>query len=169
MYYKGVFFMRELIYNRRAVVDYAREWAFKRNPAFYDFENIGGDCTNFASQCIYAGARVMNPTPTLGWYYYSINNRAPAWTGVEYLYNFLVNNRGVGPYGKVVLQQEAQVGDILQLGDENGKFYHSPVIVGKLFNTIYVAAHTYDAYMRPLTDYYYDNIRFIHISGVRDY
>ncbi|NLZ46151.1 MAG: amidase domain-containing protein [Clostridiales bacterium] len=161
--------MRELIYNRLSVVNYARKWAFERNPAYYDFENLGGDCTNFASQCIYAGAGVMNPTPTIGWYYYSLNNRTPSWTGVEYLYNFLVNNKGVGPYGKEVTQREAEVGDVLQLGDENGHFYHTPVIVGKMGNRIFVAAHTYDAYMRPLDDYVYENVRFIHILGVRTY
>ena len=76
-------------YNRAAAVEYARRWAFGRNPAYYDFNNIGGDCTNFASQCIYAGAKIMNFTPTFGWYYKSLNDRTPSWTGVQYLYNFL--------------------------------------------------------------------------------
>ncbi|MBP3352092.1 MAG: amidase domain-containing protein [Lachnospiraceae bacterium] len=52
--------MREITYNRTAAVYYARKWALGRNPAYYDFEEVGGDCTNFASQCIYAGAGVMN-------------------------------------------------------------------------------------------------------------
>ena len=55
-------------YNRNAAYEYARKWAFKRNPAYYDFSEIGGDCTNFASQCIYAGAGVMNYTPTFGFF-----------------------------------------------------------------------------------------------------
>ena len=41
--------MREIPYNRTAAVNYARKWALGRNPAYYDFEEIGGDCTNFAS------------------------------------------------------------------------------------------------------------------------
>ena len=48
-------------------------------PAFYDYERIGGDCTNFASQCVYAGSGVMNYTRDLGWYYIDANNKAPAW------------------------------------------------------------------------------------------
>ena len=52
--------MRETGYNREAAVDYARRWAMGRNPAYFDFEEIGGDCTNFASQCLFAGAKVMN-------------------------------------------------------------------------------------------------------------
>ncbi|MDE7439525.1 MAG: amidase domain-containing protein, partial [Clostridia bacterium] len=47
--------MEILDYNRELAYEYAKKWAFKRNPEFYNFNNIGGDCTNFASQCIYAG------------------------------------------------------------------------------------------------------------------
>ena len=83
--------MREIPYNRIAAVAYARRWALDRNPAFYDFENIGGDCTNFASQCIYAGAGIMNFTPVMGWYYNSPSDRTASWSGVEYLYNFLAS------------------------------------------------------------------------------
>ena len=41
-------------YDREAAVLYAHQWAYGRNPLFYDYELLGGDCTNFASQCIYA-------------------------------------------------------------------------------------------------------------------
>ena len=47
-------------YDRLEAVSYAHRWAYGRNPAFYDYEEIGGDCTNYASQCIYAGTGVMN-------------------------------------------------------------------------------------------------------------
>lgn len=158
--------MREKPYDREAAVTYARKWALGRNPAYYDFERLGGDCTNFASQCIYAGAGTMNFTQTFGWYYRSAYDRTPAWTGVEYLYNFLMNNQSVGPYAHIVPQSEAMPGDIVQLGRENGDFYHSPVIVATA-PTILVAAHTYDALDRPLSSYAYNVVRFLHIDGVR--
>ena len=158
--------MREIAYDRAAAVAYARRWALSRNPAFYDFENIGGDCTNFASQCVYAGAGVMNPTPVTGWYYRSAGDRTASWTGVEYLRNFLVGNRSVGPYGHEVSRAEAQPGDIVQLGTSGGDFYHSPVITA-VSPQILVAAHTYDALDRPLSSYNYSRARFIHIDGVR--
>lgn len=158
--------MQEISYVREAAVAYARKWALGRNPAFYDFQNIGGDCTNFASQCIYAGAKVMNYTPVMGWYYRSAADRSASWSGVEYLYNFLINNRSVGPYAHVVSQWEAKPGDIVQLGTEQGDFYHSPVITA-VTPTILVAAHTYDALDRPLSSYSYDAARFLHIDGVR--
>ena len=158
--------MPEVPDNRAAAVAYARRWALGRNPAFYNFENIGGDCTNFASQCVYAGAGTMNFTPVMGWYYRSVSDRTPSWTGVEYLYNFLVNNRSMGPYARVVQSGEAEPGDIVQLGTSDGDFYHSPVI-GAVTPVILVAAHTYDALDRPLSSYRYDVARFLHIEGVR--
>lgn len=158
--------MREIPYNRGAAVEYARRWALDRNPVYYDFENIGGDCTNFASQSIYAGAKVMNFTPVMGWYYRSVSDRAPSWSGVEYLYNFLVNNRSVGPYAHTVPQNQAKPGDIVQLGMYGRNFHHSPVIT-EVTPMILVAAHTYDALDRPLSSYVYDVARFIHIDGVR--
>lgn len=153
-------------YNRQAAYDYARKWALRRNPAYYDFQNVGGDCTNFASQCIFAGAGVMNYTPTFGWFYVSAANRTPSWTGVEYLYNFLVNNEGAGPFAKEAPPDELEVGDIVQLGFATGDFYHSPVVVATSPG-ILVAAHTYDAFGKPLSSYSYGKTRGIHILGVR--
>jgi hypothetical protein len=77
--------MRERGYDRESAVQYARRWALGRNPAYYDFENIGGDCTNFVSQCLYAGAGIMNYTPVYGWYFNSLSDRTASWSGVEYL------------------------------------------------------------------------------------
>ncbi len=159
--------MRIIPYDRQAAASYAKEWAFGRNPKYYNFNNLGGDCTNFASQCIYAGAGVMNFTPTFGWYYRSLNDRAPAWTGVEYLFNFLVGNGGEGPFAEAVPPDKVEVGDVIQLGTAAGDFYHSPVVVAIRNGRIFIAAHSYDAYMRPLDSYRYYRARGIHILGVR--
>lgn len=159
--------MKVLEYDRAAAVAYARQWAFKRNPAFYDFSSLGGDCTNFASQCIYAGAKIMNYTPTYGWFYKNLNSRTPSWTGVEFLYNFLTSNDGVGPYAEEVPLDKLEVGDIVQLGRETGDYYHSPVVVSVSRRQILVAAHSYDAYNKPLNSYNFARARGIHILGVR--
>ncbi len=154
-------------YNRENVVAYANRYALNPNPAFYNFENLGGDCTNFASQCIFAGAQVMNFTPIFGWYYIDANNRTPSWTGVEELYNFLTNNISSGPRGEVVDLNEIQIGDIIQLKFREGpRFDHTPVVtsVGDLTpETILVAARTNDSKNRPLSTYNYIDIRPIHI------
>ena len=54
-------------YLRERAVMYANRWAFRRNPLFADFESLGGNCTNFVSQCVYAGCGIMNYTPEGGW------------------------------------------------------------------------------------------------------
>lgn len=158
--------MREIAYNREFAVNYARRWALERNHAYYDFENIGGDCTNFASQCIYAGARVMNFTPVMGWYYRSLSDRTASWSGVEHLCEFLVNNQSVGPRARIVSKNDVKPGDIVQLGTFDAHFYHSLVITS-IVPTILVATHTFDALNIPLSSYNYEVIRFLHIVGVR--
>ena len=89
-------------YNRKAVYDYAKEWAYARNPKYYNYDSIGGDCTNFASQCVFAGCKEMNYNKNNGWYYIDGNNKSPSWTATEYLYKFLTTNKGAGPSGDVV-------------------------------------------------------------------
>ncbi|MBE6656475.1 MAG: amidase [Ruminococcaceae bacterium] len=154
-------------YNRMRALAYARRWAFGRNPLFNDYSPYGGDCTNFASQCLLAGSLVMNEIPTFGWYYKSDADRAPAWTGVEPLYDFLTGNTGAGPYGREVAEAEAQPGDIVQLGRAEDDFYHTLVVMETGESGITVAAHTNDAFLRPLSSYEYALSRFIHIEGVR--
>lgn len=158
--------MQEMPYDRAAAVAYAREWALGRNPAYYDFEHIGGDCTNFVSQCLYAGARVMNFTKTMGWYYRSSADRTAAWTGVPFLYNFLTGNSSVGPRAREVPHSAAAPGDVVQLGDANGMFYHTCILTA-VRPVILVATHSYDALDRPLSSYAAAIRRFLHIEGVR--
>ena len=154
-------------YNRERAVEYARRWAFSRNPLFYNFTGIGGDCTNFVSQALLAGSCVMNYTPDIGWYYLSPQNRAAAWTGVEYFYNFITANDGVGPFGRVISPDMSEVGDVIQLGNNNDGFYHTLIIVGYDGDDPLVAAQTNNALRRPLSSYEYDFSRFIKIDGIR--
>lgn len=160
-------------YDRDKVLQYAHRWAYARNSAYYDFERLGGDCTNYASQCIFAGCGgIMNYTPIYGWFYLSSYNRTASWTGVNYLYDFLVNNKGVGPFAKVVDVTDAEPGDVAQLSfSSSNHFDHSPVIVkipeNKAKDGILVAAHSFDTDYYRLMDFEPAYIRFLHIEGVR--
>ncbi|MBR5479536.1 MAG: amidase domain-containing protein [Clostridia bacterium] len=157
-------------YDRSAAVRYAARWAYSRNPAYFNFSGIGGDCTNFVSQCLYAGAGVMNYTPDFGWYYISPDNRAAAWTGVEYLYNFLTTNESAGPFATVIDAEDAQIGDVIQLGNDMGEFYHTLIIVAKIGDSprnIFIASHSDDSFLRRLSTYNYSIARYLHIEGVR--
>ena len=142
-------------YDRAAAVRYARRWAYGRNPAFYDYEQIGGDCTNFASQCVYAGSGVMNFEKDFGWYYVDANNKAPAWTGVEYFYRFMTREaQNPGPVAINASISQLELGDVVQLSFDGESWNHSPVVVRLLRRPA----------LRPADD---QGIRFLHFIGVR--
>lgn len=165
--------MQIIEYNRARAVEYAKRWAFSRNPKYFNFDGIGGDCTNFASQCLFAGSGIMNETPIFGWFYRSSSDRTASWTGVEYFYRFLTGNKegigdGAGPFAEETSIENLRVGDFVQLGRETGDFYHTPVVVGfSSDGTPLVSAHSFDAYLRPLTTYSFSRLRCLHVLGVR--
>ena len=157
-------------YNRNAAIDYALTWANSRNPKYYDFESIGGDCTNFISQCLFAGSKIMNYTPITGWFYSDINHRSAAWTSVHYLHRFLTHNKTLGVYASEVPLLGIKPGDIIQLGKNGQGFYHSLFVTstGKiptLSNTL-ICTHSIDSINRPLDTYQFDTYRCLHINGV---
>ena len=161
-------------YDRARAVAYARRWARDRNPIFFDFTGRGGNCTNFVSQCILAGCCQMNFTPDFGWYYISPGDRAAAWTGVEFFYNFITDNAvgggigdGLGPFGREVRNRLLLPGDVIQLGRRDGDYYHTLMVTGYGRRTYLVSAQSDDALNRPLSTYNYSRIRYIHIEGYR--
>ena len=168
------FNLRLVPYNRLAAVQYAHKWAYGRNPAFYDYEQIGGDCTNFASQCVYAGSGIMIFEKDFGWYYIDPNNKAPAWTGVEYFSRFMTReDASVGPVAVDATISQLEPGDVVQLSFDGENWNHSPVVVRLLRQPalrpadVLIAAHSYDSDNRPLSTYDYQGIRFLHFTGVR--
>ena len=161
-------------YQNVRAVEYARTWALSRNPLFTDFTGRGGNCTNFVSQCVLAGSCVMNRTPDFGWYYVSEADRAPAWSSVEYFYDFMTGvpafasqNGGIGPFAVEVPRRNAVPGDVVQYADEEGDWYHTVIISAIENGEIYVCAHSNDALDRPISSYNFANARFLHIRGVR--
>lgn len=158
--------MQKRNYDREKALAYANEWALSRNNRYYNFDKIGGDCTNFVSQCIYAGTRIMNYTVNIGWYYRTSYDRTASWSSAGYLYEFLVNNRSTGPYAREVTQKETEPGDIVQLGNKEKGYYHS-MLITETKPEILVAAHSYDVYNKPLSLYNYDFVRYLHIEGAR--
>ena len=116
----------------------------------------------------------MNETLDFGWYYYSSANRAPAWSGVEYFYDFLTGsptftreNGGTGPFGMEVTTDRVLPGDVVQLSNAEGDFYHTLLVTGAEGDDFLVSAHTNDARNRPLSTYNYASARFLHVMGTR--
>lgn len=148
-------------------------------PSIIILTHWDGDCTSFASQCLYAGSNTMNYTKDTGWYYINGNNKSPSWSGVEFLYQFLIDNKSVGPYGRNAKREEMELGDIAQLSFDGQKFEHTLVIVNienrfslsgikiASHTGIKIASHTYDSFNKAISEYSFQKIRFIKIEGVR--
>lgn len=161
-----------LEYRRADALAYALKWALGRNPQFYDYSALGGDCTNYASQVLWAGGALMNYDRNFGWYYRDANRKSPSWTGVNFLFEFLTANRGRGPFARLAKPEEMRLCDLIQLSFRGGgKFDHTLVITQLeppfTLEHIYVSTHTYDKLNEKLSNYSWREIRFIHILGCR--
>jgi hypothetical protein len=158
-----------MTYDRESAVNYAHAWAMRRNPKYYDYDKIGGDCTNFVSQCLFAGFGVMDYMGD-GWYYTDANNKSPSWTGVEFLYNYLTRpGGGNGPRATLTTPDRLVPGDIIQLSFDGKSFSHSQFVVetdgtgdaGKIL----IATHSYDSDYRPLSTYQFEAARALAVVG----
>jgi Putative amidase domain len=149
-------------YNSSAAVSYAEQWGYKRNTAY---NNHKYDCTNFASQAVYAGGKVErrpSSTPSVGitkttsyWYSdiewrtnYAVWREASSWVNVDDFFWYWVSTKGLS-YNKYTTQSGvynyASPGDIVQLQDQSsGDYYHTVVVTGKSNGVIYYSAHTGD-------------------------
>ena len=142
---------------REKAVEYALKWTYSRNPEYYDFTYLGGDCTNFISQCMFYGGFEMNYTIN-GWFYSSLSYRAPAWTGVNEFWNFAINNRESKGVKLVECElKDVEIGDIIQL--YNGiKYYHN-LLVTDVNGDIKITAHDNNVKNLPLRYYNYKSLR----------
>lgn len=57
-------------YSSNAALNYAYQYWQNYNPIYPDLNDIGGDCANFVSQCLFAGGKQMDSD----WYIYQKNN-----------------------------------------------------------------------------------------------
>ena len=140
-------------YNREKVYEYAKKWAYSRNPKYYNFDPVGGDCTNFVSQCIFAGCNQMN-------YNKNLHN-----TSEDDEDEFLITNKGIGPKGKEGPINTLKIGDVIQLSFDGINFSHSLIVVkngNSIYNT-FIAAHTFDTFNKIVAEYTFEKYRCVHI------
>lgn len=81
-------------YNRSAVIQYADTYALARNGNVY--KSYLSNCTNYVSQCMYAGGVPMD---SVWWYSWSERLRSSdtnsnAWSVADNLKNYMKNNLG---------------------------------------------------------------------------
>jgi hypothetical protein len=137
-------------YSRISAANYAIKYALKPNSKYRYFSpsgNIGGDCTNFISQCLIAGgaAMVYNSHP---WWY---NSKACSlsWSVANSFYKCITERAKLqlpGLKGIEVLNfRRLELGDLILYEDSKGTIYHSAIITSFNFDTPLVSQHTYNA------------------------
>ncbi|MBQ8603581.1 MAG: amidase domain-containing protein [Oscillospiraceae bacterium] len=175
--------VKNTAYDRDAAVEYARQWCNQRNYTgnYLAYDDYGGNCQNFASQCIYAGGIDMDYSGygESQWKFYSrtlntkqtATGRSYSWTGVDPFYTYATINRSNGLICQADLRLEyAEKGDVIQVGAYND-WRHSLVVTDTVYDRngnmidITVASNTADRWNYPLSAYIYTYPRLIHILG----
>lgn len=124
------------------------------------------DCINFASQCLRARGCAFNTGGGYQWYSFGPNipDRTPSWTGVTFLWDYLINNDWTGPNGVGASVDGVELADIVQFDYGQG-WQHTPVIVNifdRTFDGIMVATHSDPWYNRPISAWGSVGVRFAH-------
>ena len=166
-------------YNRQKAVDYASEWYNDRNDEFYSYGDLSGDCTNFTSQCLYAGGIPMdsdwysirteknifkrifqkpwNWFKNNGYYEWDISR---AWQTVSAQYEYIKENYCGGKEIIITSPDEIEAAianNLIQAGDllyfkAGTALHHSVIITQVTNNMIYYAGHTDSYFDKPLNE-----------------
>jgi hypothetical protein len=142
-------FMRvPILYDRNKVRAYADTWWNSFNPNYLFFEH--DDCTNFVSQCLFAGNAPMNYTGKreLGWWYQGKSGNRElwsfSWAVADSLSRFLTGGAKSWHAEKVDSPQNLAIGDVISYDwDGNGHYQHSAIVTEMDANGMpLVSAHT---------------------------
>ncbi|NNU84107.1 hypothetical protein ETC05_09765 [Geobacillus sp. BMUD] len=135
-------------YDRARAVRYAETWWNRHNPAFPSFPV---DCTNFVSQCLYAGGAPMTgyPNRTRGWWCQN-GSWSYSWA-VAHAFRWYLSGSRIGLQAVEVAEPEQlMAGDVICYDFQgDGRFDHSTIVVAKDQNGMpLVNAHTTNSRMR---------------------
>lgn len=144
-------------YNVTAAKAYAQKWWNGRNP---NYESYSLDCTNFTSQILRAGGKIMKQpsaiTPIVNgdtnyWYYTTVTRvgvpvdvRSSSWSVVPDFYAYWSKTQPTkASTVKSELVTYADVGDMIQFMKKDGTRYsHTMFVYNKGNSTLYLSGHT---------------------------
>ncbi|MDP4143149.1 MAG: amidase domain-containing protein [Bacillota bacterium] len=145
-------------YSRTAAVNYALKYALKPNPDYRYFPVVAdtsGDCTNFTSQCLYAGGAPMIYNSNYPWWYKhnsynkNLDTWSVSWTVAHSFYWFLkVNNQNnsAGAKGLEVNNVNLlELGDLIFYENDNGMIFHSAIVTGTSSEGPLISQHSFEA------------------------
>lgn len=117
-------------YDREVASLYARKYAKNPNKdyPFYGKPDYKGDCTNFTSQCLYAGGIVTDNVGKYQWY--KLNS---AWRGANKFYEYWNNNKGSGSTkglkASKSIFKDIRLADLIEKKPENA-VTHTVIVTG---------------------------------------
>ena len=159
-------------YQRMNAVAYAKKYALSPNPAYKYFKiinNRSGDCTNFTSQCLYAGNAPMSFNPRGPWWYNTRNHSwSLSWTIANSLYWYLKTNQAKKSSGvkglEVTDKKLLELGDLIFYEDYKRLIFHSAIITSFNGSEPLVSQHSENAvdilYKKPYESF---RIHFVKI------
>ena len=135
-------------YNRLKAVQYAERWWNTYNPAFIKFEN---NCTNYISQCLYAGGAPTRGYPNRGTGWWLQNkNYSYSWAVAHSLRLYLPNSKSGLRAREVSSPDQLLLGDVICYDFEgDGRYNHNTMVTAKdAYGMPLVNANTYNSRMR---------------------
>lgn len=132
-------------YDRQAAIKYAYQFWQTPNPAYCNYDGVGGDCTNFLSQCLNSGGWVMrNDWKAQGAgccdniLTCSIQNcYTCTWTVAHEFYQWVLASGRIEPVSYNL--SDLEIGDIIQQDyPSDGHIDHSMIVTKKQGNIIFV-------------------------------
>lgn len=123
---------RAIPYYRERAAQYADQWWNGSNPEFLSFEV---DCTNYISQCLFAGGAPINYTGRResGWWYKGMINNREAWSFSWAVANSLESHLRLSETGLraelVGGPGQLKLGDVITYDwDGDGRYQHSVIV-----------------------------------------
>lgn len=168
------------VYDREQAVEYADKYnggafktdkSYRYNQKYLDYTGLGGDCTNFVSQCL-SDKEGGGLSQDYTWFYDGKNGSKP-WVQAQAFKDYLVySGKGSivakGKYDDVVnYVKNLEFGDLICY-EEKGKIEHFSIITGFDDQLVpYVNSHSSDRYHAPWDLGWNKNTTFylIHINN----
>ena len=175
-YMSGITYSKS--YDRNLAVAYADQYYHTRNKDWYNFSDEGGNCQNYASQCMLAGGMPMDYKGEWQWKCYvedpdyeplineddEQSGRSRSWVHVTSFYDYAKENEGSGLVCDCNVNiYYAQPGDIILVG--NGGLSHTVIVSKVVDGHVLVNSNSIDMKDFPIEAYTYTNITLIKILG----
>ncbi|WP_236838911.1 amidase domain-containing protein [Caldalkalibacillus salinus] len=123
---------KRVTYDREKAVAYAHRWWNDYNPQFRSFEV---DCTNYISQCLWAGHAPMKYSSdrAKGWWYrFEPVNWSFSWSVAHSLRWYLPNSQSGLRGREVTSADQLRPGDVICYDfDGDGRWQHTTIVVAK--------------------------------------